>query len=130
MTSPAKKIVWHNAPLKVISFILGYTFWYIFSNAHMTTSWITIPLYFYNIPSHKKIIAPENLLVKVAGKRSELRCLDIKNFAAHIDAQKFLDGPNRITISDENLFLPENIKLIHYCPSNLSAELEQSNTNI
>lgn len=123
MTSPTKKILWHNAPLKVISLILGYTFWYIFGHSHVTTAWVTVPLYFYNVPPATTIKAPETLFIKIAGKRSELRALDFEHLAIHIDAQTLQEGPNRLAISDARLFLPDTIKLIHYSPSNPTAEV-------
>lgn len=112
-----------NVPLKIISLILGYTFWYIFGSSHTSTAWITIPLYFYNVPEEKSIKAPETLSAKISGKRSELRMLDTKELAIHINAQQLHDGKNLLTITPEIIFLPDSIKLVHYCPSNPTVEL-------
>lgn len=123
MASRTKKNVWRNAPLKLISLLLGYTFWYIFGNSHTSTAWITIPLCFYNVPEAQTIRAPETISVKVAGKRSDLRSLDPEQLAIHINAEKLKLGRNLISITDEALFLPESIKLVHYNPSNPTVEI-------
>lgn len=112
-----------NIPLKVISLLLGFTFWYIFSHSHTTTAWITIPLCFYNIPKHASIKAPESVSVKVAGTRAYLRSLDITELAIHVDSEKLHTGKNVLSITPERIFLPESIKLVDYCPSNPTVEL-------
>ncbi|EKD48558.1 MAG: hypothetical protein ACD_64C00257G0001 [uncultured bacterium] len=117
------KRVSRNVPLKVISLLLGYTFWYIFGNSHTTTAWITIPLCFYNVPSLTTVRAPEMVSVKIAGKRSSLRMLDTKELAIHVNAAHLQQGKNLLTITPETIFLPESIKLVHYSPSNPIVEL-------
>lgn len=113
-----KKIIWSNIPLKLISLSLGYTFWYIFGHSHTITTWITVPLSFYNVPQHGSLQAPEYISVKISGKRSDITALDINNVSIHINAQKLREGNNLIPITSESLFLPQTIKLVHYSPSN------------
>ncbi len=112
-----------NIPLKIISLLLGYTFWYIFGSSHISTAWITIPLCFYNVPKQNSIKAPESLSVKIAGKRTELRSLDIQELAIHIDAAHLREGKNILAITPDTIFLPDSIKVIHYSPSNPMVEL-------
>jgi hypothetical protein len=102
---------------------LGYTFWYIFSHSHTTTAWITIPLCFYNVPTQNCIRAPESVSVKIAGKRVDLRSLDINELAIHVNADQLHEGKNVLTLTPETIFLPESIKLVHYSPSNPTVEL-------
>ena len=112
-----------NLPLRIISLFLGYTFWYICGNFHTTTAWITIPLCFYNVPIENSIKAPEFLSVKITGKRTELRSLDVKELAVHINAELLREGKNFLSITPETFFLPESIKLVHYSPSNPTVEV-------
>ncbi len=123
MASRTKKNVWRNVPLKVISLMLGYTFWYIFGNSHTSTAWITVPLCFYNVPTAQTIRAPETISVKIAGKRSDLRSLDSAQLAIHINAEKLDPGRTVLTITNDALFLPNSIKLVHYTPSNPMVEI-------
>lgn len=123
MASRTKKNVWRNVPLKVISLMLGYTFWYIFGNSHTSTVWITVPLCFYNVPTAQTIRAPETISIKVAGKRSDLRSLDPEQLAIHINAEKLQHGRNILALTDDALFLPNFIKLVHYTPSNPMVEI-------
>ncbi len=122
MESRAKQTS-RNVPLKVISLLLGYTFWYIFGNSHTTTAWITIPLCFYNVQKENSVKAPEMLSLKIAGKRTVLRSLDARDLAIHVDAARLQEGKNLLTITPETIFLPESIKLVHYSPSNPTVEL-------
>ena len=123
MTVQIKKQRRRNNFLKLVSLIIGATFWYIFGNMNTTTTWITAPLYFYNVPEHATIKAPESVSLKIMGKRSEIRMLDLEQVAIHINAQRLQVGPNKLVCDQETMFLPETIKLVHYLPSNPIIEL-------
>ncbi len=115
----------HNVPLKVISLILGITFWYICNTYHTTTAWITVPLCFYNTSETFHIKAPENVVVKISGKRTELRNFDTSELAIHVNAAELREGKNSLNITPEIFFLPETIKLVHYSPIHPTVELIQ-----
>lgn len=114
MTSPTKKTVWRSTSLKIISLLLGYTFWYIFGHSHTSTAWIMVPLYFYNIPKQTTINGPERVWLQIKGKRADLRLLDIEHLAIHINAEALSKGKHSLTFDEQSIFLPESIKLVHY----------------
>lgn len=123
MPLPARKTVWRNTSLKLISLIFGFTFWYIFGNLHSSTAWITVPLCFYNIPQNCQLKGPDSISLKITGKRSDLRALDIEQLAIHINANRLKHGKNLLYINQDTIFLPDAIKLVHYCPLNPVIEL-------
>lgn len=123
MTSPTKKTMWRNTSLKFTAFLLGYTFWYVFGQSHTSTAWITLPLCFYNVPKQTMIKGPETMALKIIGKRSDLRLLDIDTLAIHINAEELTHGKNLVTITEKSIFLPESIKLVDYSLSNPTIEL-------
>lgn len=126
MKAPLQKTNRNNTPLKCIALVIGYTFWYIFGSSHTTTVQLSVPLCFYNLAAYHTISAPESILVKIAGKRSDIRAVAVDQLAVHIDAEELHDGRNLITITHHNLLLPECIKLVHYVPSNPTVELLQT----
>lgn len=123
MTSPTKKTMWRNTSLKLTALVFGYTFWYIFGQSHTSSAWITVPLYFYNVPKQLAIKDPETVTLKIIGKRSDLRLLDTTQLAIHINAEELTPGKNLLTLNEQSIFLPEPIKLVHYLPSNPTVEL-------
>lgn len=123
MTSPTKKTMWRNTSLKISALLFGYTFWYVFGQSHTSSAWITVPLCFYNVPKQTVIKGPETISLKIIGKRSELRLLDIDQLAIHINAEELTQGKNLLTITEKSILLPEPIKLVHYSPSNPTVEL-------
>lgn len=129
---PLKRILLANAPLKIVSLIIGYTFWYIFGHAHTVTTKVQVPVCFYGTSKAFVINSPDTITVELTGKRSHLHSLDLPSLALHINAQKLQVGPNPIEITSATLFLPESIKLINYSPSNMvinvthSSELSQT----
>jgi hypothetical protein len=67
--------------------------------------------------------APETVTLKIMGKRSALCALDVDQLAIHINAARLNNGTNPVAITEQSLFLPESIKLVHYSPSNMTIEL-------
>lgn len=117
---PLKNLFLANAPLLSISFLLGYSFWYIASYNHIVSLQFTIPLCFSKLPKVHSIVAPEKITVTLMGKRSDLYSLEKDTLAAHININKLLPGKHGIILTEQHLFLPKNIALTNYKPSNLS----------
>ncbi len=122
-----KAIVLDNAPLKIISLILGFTLWYIFSQEQTINLWLDVPISFYNISEQMTIHCPETITINIAGKRIDLRHLNRQHMATHINAQNLPQGRSNITITPDLLFLPNPVKLLHYKPSNITVELTEKN---
>lgn len=115
MIRKLNNILLTNAPLKIISLIFGYTFWYIFSSTHTMNIWLTVPLCFDAVPEKMNIIGPDQITIKIAGKR-EFLLPHVKSLAAHVNAQQLSAGVQKLTINEDMLLLPETIKLIHCYP--------------
>lgn len=118
-----------NAPLKVISLILGYTTWYLLGNILTETRWYTIPLSFDNLNTELLITAPKTIQVLLSGKRNFIKNIDTDSLAAHINSAALKTGTQKITISRKQLFVPDSIKLVHYTPANILVHLEKKQNN-
>lgn len=125
-----KKIFTHNAPLKIVSLLLGYSFWFIFGHAQIITSNITVPLCFYGVDESFTIQAPETVHIELSGKRSIMQAMDMQSIAVHIDARELVDGIQPIEISSERLFLPESIKLVHYSPAQIVVNVKHEEIKV
>lgn len=125
-----KKLVTSNVPLKVVSCILGYTFWFILGHTQTIQTNLTVPLCFYGIPEHRKIDAPETITIELGGQRTILQSIDADQIAVHIDAQHFVEGSQPVEISQNSLFLPDSIKLIHYSPAQIIVTMLNDQPNI
>lgn len=123
-----KNLITNNAPIKVISVILGYITWLLLSNAHTDTISKEVPLSFYNINTQWTMHAPETVTVFLSGKRVHLRNIDMNTLAVHINGKKLKEGVQSIKLSKHQLFLPNSIKLVHYIPTTLSVEILKNNT--
>lgn len=123
MALPTKRVAWSSVPLKLISLILGYSFWYAFSHSHTTSMWVSVPVTFYNLPKHCSVIGPETIALKITGRRSDIRCLDFEHLALTVNAEHLKKGKNLLNVDEEQLLLPHSIKLLHYNPSNPIIEL-------
>lgn len=113
-----KNVLLTNPVLKVTSFIFGMTLWLIIGQTVGTTTWLQVPMSFYNIKP-ETVQAPANIWIKLAGRRSDLRTLDVDNMAIHIDGSQLQKGKNGVPIEPDMLFLPNHIKLVQYAPANL-----------
>lgn len=113
-----KKIITTKYILKIASFILGFSFWYILSQSRPIEISYTVPLTFYG-KNCEKLEADETITLRLKGYKSDFYSLDLKELAAHINSDQFIEGKNYITIHENNLFLPQSIKLLDCTPSNV-----------
>jgi hypothetical protein len=127
-TTHLKNLFLANAPLFTISLLLGYSFWYIASYNQIVTVQLDIPLCFASLPEMYRVQAPEKITVTLTAKRSDLYALDANSLAAHINVGKILPGKHAIMLTDQHLFLPKNITLTSYKPSNLHITIIQNTT--
>jgi hypothetical protein len=114
-----KNLFLSNAPLAIISLLLGYSFWYIASYNHIVSLQFNVPLCFAELSDNYKVHAPEKVTVTIRGKRSDLYSLEKETLAAHININKLLPGKHGIILTEQHLFLPKNIALTSYKPANL-----------
>src|SRR5690606_9911898 len=95
---PLKNLLFSNAPLKIISLFLDYSFWHVASINQIITMSTTIPLYFSSTPHHITVNAPETVTVVLQGKRSDLYELEKESLAAHVNISKLLPGKHGIIL--------------------------------
>jgi len=124
-TTRLKKLFLTNAPLAIICLILGYSFWYIASYDQTIMLQLNVPLCFAGATDYT-FYAPEKINVTIKGKRADMYALDKQTLAAHININKLLPGKHGILLTDQHLFLPKNITLVHYKPSNLTVTISAS----
>ncbi len=124
-----KKLFLTNAPLIIISLFLGYSFWYIASYDQMVTLQINVPLCFAGAVENYTLHAPEKIDITLRGKRADVYALDKEALAAHINTSKLLPGKHGILLTEQHLFLPKNVTLVHYKPANLTITIS-ANTNL
>lgn len=114
--------------LKVISCILGYTFWSVLSASHTNTIQLNVPVCFYGQNAMHDIKAPDTVTITLSGKRSDLSALDPKAVAMHVDATQLHQGTNQMIVDNKTLFLPDTLKLVNYCPSNIVIDVQEKKT--
>jgi hypothetical protein len=111
-----KKRVLPQFSTKLLSVLIGYGIWHITSQSLTIETTCTAPIAFYNT-GNKKIFTQEEIVLKLKGKRSTLQKLT-QHLAVHIDASKITPEQTTLALQKEDLFLPDNVQLIHYTPTN------------
>ena len=124
-----KKLFLSNAPLLIISLFLGYSFWYIASYDQTILLNVNVPLCFAGAMDSYYLLAPENIDITIKGKRADIYTLDKEALAAHVNISKLLPGKHGIQLTEHHLFLPKNIALVHYKPSNLTITISEQNNS-
>ena len=109
-----------NAPLIIISLFLGYSFWYIASYDQTVILQFNVPLCFAGATNNYALQAPEKIDVTLKGRRADIYALEKESLAVHINASKLLPGKHGIVVTDQHLFLPKNVVLVRYKPTNLT----------
>ena len=114
-----KNLLQTNLSLKLFSLLAGAALWYIVGSSHVSTMQCIVPVCFYGNTDHITLEAPELCTIKLAGKRADLRSLNLNDLALHICVDD-LDWGNQLIEPDaQKLLLPSTIKLVQWRPSNL-----------
>lgn len=108
-----------NLLLKLISLIFGVACWYIVMHEQDNYQQMNVPISFHDIPSNVIIKAPEMVEITVRGKRIDLHNLDTEALAFHIDARLLKKGNNNLSLSPDQLFLPDHVSLLNCSPSTI-----------
>lgn len=118
-----KNIILHHNFTRIAACIIGYTLWaFIAQYQHMTVEQ-EVPICFYQEQSNLMLNGPDTIKLIISGRRSTLYHFDTDNSAIHLDASQFKIGTHEIKLSRENLFLPENINLLHLKPSYITIKI-------
>ena len=120
---PFKRILLSNTVLKIVSIIVGYSFWYIMSSNNNVTIETTVPLSFTYDTTEYSVDAPENITITLQGKRLDIYNIEISTCAAHIDITHHTPGKYAVMLKEKHLFLPSSITLLHYNPSPLFIDI-------
>jgi hypothetical protein len=114
-----KRMKNNNILLKLASLMFGFAFWYLCM--HHTTGYqqLLVPLSFHDIPNNVVIDAPETVAITVRGNRAVFHTLDREVLVFHINASNLNKGENTIRLSDQPLFLPEQLRLLNCSPSTI-----------
>ena len=129
MKAIIKNALLNNLTLKVISLILGYSFWQSCSNTQTIHTTFTIPVCFYNTADTHKLEAPDKIEVTLQATRAQLQNLNVADLAVHIDSQTLHTGPNTLNVCNDTLLLPSSVKLVHYTPTNVIVTVNESQIN-
>ena len=115
-----KQITLHHNFIKLASCVIGYSLWVFLAQHQNITVTQTIPLCFFHTNETYLISAPESVTISVSGKRKDIYRYNPEENAFHINASRFTEGKHHIQLTNENLFLPDSIKLVQLIPSSIT----------
>jgi len=117
-----KNIFLNNVQIKLFSIILAYGVWSLVNQSHTDDIWTDVPVCFYETEKGMKIACADTVKMNLAGRRSDLRSLNIEDVAIHIDSRTLAEGKNTITLSERQVMLPETIKVAGWTPPHLEVQ--------
>ena len=112
--------------IKINACLIGYGLWILLSQHQIITRTIHAPVCFYKVAENNTVIAPDSIDIIIKASKRDLEKFDAYNSAIHIDASNFQSGNNHIVLQKENLFLPDEIKLVNLLPSSLQIQLQKA----
>lgn len=109
----AQKIIAHKLVRSMMALAIGYGLWSSLARITCVTKTYTVPLSFYQVPKHFTIDAPETIQVTLSAPRHALASI-AEQLVLYINVAHFSSGRWPVTVTNKELFLPENIKLVNY----------------
>ena len=123
--STFQKIITNPLVLKINALIIAIGVWFFLNQTHSMIFYCNVPLCFYNQSENQSIDSPETIQICLKGHKNDFYRLSLDNLALHYDSSYLHDGVNTLVINDSNLFLPQEIKLLHYSPSNIVVKVKK-----
>lgn len=114
----------HTLVLKLAALLCGYALWHTTSKYQKITITKEIPLCFYNNSPDTLIEAPDTISVTFQGNRENIFGTTFDS-AVHIDAHSLQEGDQKQTITREQIFLPESVRLLHYVPTEFALSVRK-----
>lgn len=122
------KLLTNKYNLVINSTILGFCFWYSLSTMRPIEITLKVPLTFYGENAEKyNLETIESIKICLKALKKDFYNLQFNNLAIHLNIDTLHAGENHISITSEHLFLPEEIKLINYKPSNIAVIVKKNN---
>lgn len=124
MTTTLKSILINNSVLKITALIFGYAFWLILAQRQSLQITQKVPLSFYTPQSGLEIKAPINIEFNLEGTRKDLQKIDLAGLGVHLDLSHITQpGHYQVPIIKDQIFLPNNVKLLYYTPVIINLEV-------
>ena len=118
-----QRALYNPACIKLSALLIGYSLWFYLGQYFTSSQWVQVPLCFYSIPAQMSIKAPETVWIELTGKRIDIRHLDLRTLALHVNAQAFKPGKQNYTINYTDLFLPSCVRVSTSRPNTIAIEL-------
>lgn len=112
-----------NPAIKLYALAFGFLIWLIISQSHIVSITKTVPLSFYNQPQNRQVYAPETITVSSFGPKGHLVQTFGSEYAVHINLDGYEPGTHKIELSQQDLFLPQSVKLLQLKPSMLQIKI-------
>ena len=109
-----KNLLWTNLTIKLCSLIFGLGLWATLNQSTLHDKSFHAQLYYFG-SSLKKIEGPESINVTLRGTRSGFSKLG-SSPTIYINTQSLRDGKNTMIITQDHLFLPQDINMVHCNP--------------
>ncbi len=109
---------------RAVAICCGYTLWYLFSQSALIEQTLTLPITWYDLPEDKQIISPDQVEIRIAATRQQTARIRSWLSCAYVSGQDLHDGQQELLITQDNFFVPHDLKLIHCSPSILSVTVQ------
>lgn len=123
MNRALRKITKSSLTLKCIACIIGIMLWLTYSNPLVQCS-LELPLSFYHVDEQHEISSPDYITVLLQAKRNNLYLTDFAESAIHIDAQHLKKGINLVSITENDICLPEVGTVLNYSPRSIEITIK------
>lgn len=100
----------------VLASLMACCLWWHYYSTRIVEKSYTVPCCFYNGDENRVEEAPDKLTIFLRATRRALSMIDEKSLALHLDISSLKPGKHKLVIQENNLFLPENIKLVNWKP--------------
>lgn len=124
---PRGKKRWNLASQMAVSLVLAVVIWsaVIIAQGEMREKILAVPVEYVSTPENLALVGekPTEIKLHLTGPKSDLDASNPAQLAVKIDLSKAMPGMQTFLITDENIKLPKQLKLLDVAPSSLTLSL-------
>ena len=117
-----------DLPRKILFLFLVSLFWVFLVGIRQGETTFDIPIEYYSVPGHMKIVGepPKEINVRLKSSQRLLSSLDVAQIRLRINLSDAHSGSNQVILSESNLNVPSGITVTHFYPRRINVQLAEN----
>lgn len=112
--------------IRILALVLALLLWFYIRGEQEGEVVFNVPLHFINLPSQYVLVSKsrENISLTLRARQNVIMGLSSEQFRVECDLKSTHSGDNNVSISSQNIIVPQGVRVVGINPSYIKVKLE------